>query len=162
MASSVSGFDNRGTYTHICVYDYTQMPSQLHTIACSRLGANSYFEAVSVEAFNAQKSGLKSIFYFDIPTLSYFLKQNLIFARFSYTQLCICAHICVYYCAKIGSHIWVYYHYEYSRYNQYKKFLFLLEGRGSRNFLFLWLLWLIIHTNVCTYIQMRAHTHNCV
>ena len=37
---TVSAFDNRGTYTHICVYDYTQMPSQLHTIACSRLGAN--------------------------------------------------------------------------------------------------------------------------
>ena len=41
---SVSGFDNRGTYTHICVYDYTQMPSQLHTIACSSLGANSYLK----------------------------------------------------------------------------------------------------------------------
>ena len=77
ISYSVSGVDNRGTYTHICVYDYTQMPSQLHTIACSRLGANSYFETVSVEAFNAQKSGLKSasriyMFYFDIPTLSYF------------------------------------------------------------------------------------------
>ena len=41
---AVSGFDNRGTYTHICVYDYTQMPSQLHTIACSRLGANLYLK----------------------------------------------------------------------------------------------------------------------
>ena len=40
MEITVSAFDNRGTYTHICVYDYTQMPSQLHTIACSRLGAN--------------------------------------------------------------------------------------------------------------------------
>ena len=82
------------------MYDYTQMPSQLHTIACSRLGANSYFEAVSVEAFNAQKSGLKSasriyMFYFDIPTLSYFFKTKSDFARFSYTQLCVCAHICM-------------------------------------------------------------------
>ena len=41
---AVSAFDNRGTYTHICVYDYTQMPSQLHTIACSSLGAISYLE----------------------------------------------------------------------------------------------------------------------
>ena len=41
---TVSAFDNRGTYTHICVYDYTQMPSQLHTIACSSLGANSYLK----------------------------------------------------------------------------------------------------------------------
>ena len=124
------------------------MPSQLHTIACSRLGANSYFEAVSVEAFNAQKSGLKSasriyMFYFDIPTLSYFFITKsdfctILLLTFVYmcTQLCVCAQICVYYHAKMGSHIWVYYHYKYSRYNQYKKFLFLLEGRGSRNFLF--------------------------
>ena len=41
---TVSAFDNRGTYTHICVYDYTQMPSQLHTIACSSLGAKSYLK----------------------------------------------------------------------------------------------------------------------
>ena len=41
---TVSAFDNRGTYTHICVYNYTQMPSQLHTIACSRLGANLYLK----------------------------------------------------------------------------------------------------------------------
>ena len=41
---AVSAFDNRGTYTHICVYDYTQMPSQLHTIVCSRLEANLYLK----------------------------------------------------------------------------------------------------------------------
>ena len=45
----VSAFDNRGTYTHICVYDYTQMPSQLHTIACSSLGANSYLKQFLVK-----------------------------------------------------------------------------------------------------------------
>ena len=48
-AWAVSAFDNRGTYTHICVYDYTQMPSQLHTIACSSLGANSYLKQFLVK-----------------------------------------------------------------------------------------------------------------
>ena len=95
---AVSGFDNRGTYTHICVYDYTQMPSQLHTIVCSRLGANSYFEAVSVEAFNAQKSGLKSaskiyMFYFDIPTLSYFFITKSDFCKIQlHTMICMYVH----------------------------------------------------------------------
>ena len=96
MEITVSAFDNRGTYTHICVYDYTQMPSQLHTIACSRLGANLYlkqFLAKLIMLKSQVKRMLPGYICFILIFQLYptFLEQNLIFHDLA-THNCVYVH----------------------------------------------------------------------
>ena len=102
------------------------------------------------------------MFYFDIPTPSYFFITKYDFARFSYTQLCLFAHICVYVHTFVCTTMWK--HTPSLNWLVYKGWVDFLNPFPPKQKEPFWLVVsrifiIIIHPYVWLYTHLCVHTH---